>query len=163
MKKLIAVGALALAGASSFACNTAIDPATGLELESVSTGWRSVGVVDGMNKLVPSVSFKLKNVSDRSLPSLQVNAVFRRVGEDGEWGSTFVTAAGTDGLAPGAAADVSVKSHLGYTGTDSRAEMLRNTYFVDAKVDVYAKYGSTQWTRIGEYAIDRQLIEPAFP
>ena len=163
MKRVIAICALALAGASSFACETAIDPAAGLQLESVSTGWRWVGVVDGMNKLVPSVSFKLKNVSDRPLPSLQVNAVFRRVGEDGEWGSAFVTAAGTDGLAPGAATDVSVKSHLGYTGTDSRAEMLRNTYFVDAKVDVFAKYGSTQWMRIGEYAIDRQLIEPASP
>ena len=163
MKKLIAICALALASAASFACETAIDPVTGLQLESVSTGWRSVGVVDGMNKLVPSVSFRLKNMSDHRLPSLQVNAVFRRVGEKGEWGSAFATAAGTDGLAPGAAAEVSVKSQLGYTGTDSRAEMLRNSYFVDAKVDVYAKYGSTQWTRIGEYAIDRQLIEPASP
>src|SRR2546426_11764985 len=117
MKKLIAVGALALAGASSFACDTAIDPVTGLQLESVSTGWRSVGVVDGMNKLVPSVSFKLKNGSDRSLPSLQVNAVVRRIGEGGEWGSASLTAAGTDGPAPGALAGLSVEMHLGYTGT----------------------------------------------
>jgi hypothetical protein len=163
MKKIVAICALALASVSSFACDTAIDPATGLQLESVSTGWRSVGPVDGMNKVVPSVSFRLKNVSDRRLPSLQVNAVFRRVGEDGEWGSAFVTAAGTGGLAPGAATSVSVKSQLGYTGTDSRAELLRNSEFVDAKVDVYAKYGSTQWTRIGEYQIDRQLIDPASP
>jgi hypothetical protein len=163
MKKIVVIGALAFAGASFYACEPSIDPATGLQLESVATGWQSAGVVDGMNKLVPSVSFKLKNVSDRPLPSLQVNAVFRRVGEDGEWGSAFVTAAGTAGLAPGAATSVSVKSQLGYTGTDSRAEMLRNTQFVDAKVDVYAKYGSTQWTRIGEYAIDRQLIDPSSP
>ena len=163
MTKIVVVGALALASASFYACEPSIDPATGLQLESVATGWQSVGVVDGMNKLVPSVSFRLKNVSDRSLPSLQINAVFRRIGEGGEWGSAFVTAAGRAGLAPGGATSVSVKSQLGYTGTDSRAEMLRNSQFVDATVDVYAKYGSTQWTRIGEYPIDRQLIDPSSP
>src|SRR5262249_1790418 len=87
MKKIVVIGALALAGGSFYACQPSIDPATGLQLESVSTGWQAAGVVDGRNKLVPSVSFKLKNVSDRPLPSLQVNAVFRRIGEGGEWGS----------------------------------------------------------------------------
>jgi hypothetical protein len=163
MKKIVFIGALAVASVSFYGCEPAIDPATGLQLQSVSTGWQSVGIVDGKNKLVPSVSFKLKNVSDRPLPSLQVNAVFRRIGEGAEWGSAFVTAAGTAGLAPGAATNISVKSQLGYTGIDSRAEMLRNTEFVDAKVDVYARYGSTQWTRIGEYPIDRQLLDQASP
>ena len=30
--------------------------------------------------------------------------------------------------------------------------------FVDAKVVLFAKYGSSQWMRIGEYPIARQLI-----
>ena len=52
-----------------------------------------------------------------------------------------------------------VSSHLGYTGSDqSRLEMLQNSHFVDAKVDLFAKYGSTQWTRLGSYAISRQLL-----
>ena len=38
--------------------------------------------------------------------------------------------------------------------------MLKNSQFVDAKVDLFVKYGSTQWVKIGEYPIARQLITP---
>jgi len=36
---------------------------------------------------------------------------------------------------------------------------LQNSKFVDATVDVFARYGSRQWTRVGEYRIARQIIE----
>ena len=49
-----------------------------MHLEGVSTGWVSAGVVEGNNKVVPLVSFTLKNGSDQKLRALQVNAVFRR-------------------------------------------------------------------------------------
>ena len=53
---------------------------------------------------------------------------------------------------------MSIASQLGYTGTEESALMLINSRFVDAKVDLYAKYGSTNWVRVGEYPIARQLI-----
>jgi hypothetical protein len=37
--------------------------------------------------------------------------------------------------------------------------MLHNSHFVDAKVDLFARYGSQQWTRMGEYPIARQIVE----
>jgi hypothetical protein len=37
--------------------------------------------------------------------------------------------------------------------------MLANSHFVDAKVEVFAKYGSTQWKKLGDYPVTRQLIE----
>jgi hypothetical protein len=37
--------------------------------------------------------------------------------------------------------------------------MLKNSHFVDARVQVFAKYGSSKWIPIGEYPIARQLIE----
>jgi hypothetical protein len=92
--------------------------------------------------------------------SLQVNALFRRVTENDEWGSELVIAAGSSGLPAGQHTDVlTAKSPRGYTGSDqSRQEMLQNSHFVDAKVDLFAKYGSTQWTRLGTYPISRQLL-----
>ena len=36
--------------------------------------------------------------------------------------------------------------------------MLQNTQFVDAKVELFAKYASQQWARVGEYPIERRLI-----
>ena len=38
------------------------------------------------------------------------------------------------------------------------AIMLQNSHFVDAKVELFAKYGSTQWARVGTYPVTRQLI-----
>jgi hypothetical protein len=99
-------------------------------------------------------------VSNRKLVTLQVNALFRRVNESEEWGSGFITAAGSDGLAAGATTPpLTVRSQLGYTGSDqSRQEMLQNSQFVDAKVELFAKYGSVQWVRVGVYPITRQLL-----
>jgi hypothetical protein len=143
------------------ACGPTVDLTKGLQLTIVDTGWYDAGIVNGQNKLVPSVTFKLKNVSDQPLASLQVNALFRRVTEKDEWGDGFVTVAGSDGLAPGAeTAPLTIRSQRGYTGSDqSRQEMLANSHFVDAKVEILAKYGSAQWKRLGEYPITRRLIE----
>ena len=102
----------------------------------------------------------MKNLSDQKLAALQINALFRRVNENEEWGSGFLTVVGSEGLAPGATtAPMTIRSQLGYTGSDqSRQEMLQNSHFVDAKVELFAKYGSIQWVRVGTYPIERQLL-----
>src|SRR5438067_12772621 len=95
---LLAVAALI----ASAACGPKVDLSKGLQVLDVSTGWFDAGIVDGQNKLVPSVSLKVKNVSNQTLYTLQVNALFRHGADKDEWGSAFVTAAGSSGLAPGA-------------------------------------------------------------
>jgi hypothetical protein len=157
----VAFALAALLGAA--ACGPTVDLSKGLQITIVSSGWYDAGIVNGQNKLVPSVTFKVRNVSHQTLASLQVNALFRRVTEKDEWGSGFITAAGSSGLTPNAETQpLTIRSPLGYTGSDqSRQEMLAHSQFVDAKVELFAKYGSTQWTRVGEYPITRQLIEKA--
>ena len=141
-------------------CGPTIDLTKGLKVTVLSSGWYDAGIVNGQNKLVPSITLTLTNVSDQRLNVLQLNALFRRVTEPDEWGSAFLTVAGSDGLAPGATTSpLTIKSNLGYTGADqSRQEMLQNSHFVDAKVDLFAKYGSTQLVKVGEYPITRQLL-----
>jgi hypothetical protein len=151
---------LILAIVSSAACGPTIDLTKGLQVSIVNSGWYDVGIVNGQNKLVPTVIFTLHNTSDQKLVTLQINALFRRVSENTEWGSGFLTVAGSQGLAPGATSDpITIKSQLGYTGSEqSRMEMLQNTHFVDAKVELFGKYASTQWVRLGSYPITRQLL-----
>jgi hypothetical protein len=141
-------------------CSPPVDLSTSLQVQNYSTGWFDLGVVNGQNKLVPSITFSLKNNSDQKLATLQVNALFRRVSEKDEWGSGFLTAAGSSGLAPGAATPpLTIRSQLGYTGSEqSREDMLRNSHFVDANVELFAKYGSAQWKRIGQFPVTRQLL-----
>lgn len=143
------------------ACGPAVDLSKGLEVQRVSTGWFDAGIVDGKAKLVPSITFTLKNTSDQTLRVLQVNAVFHRVSEPkDEWGNAFLTAAGSDGLKPGSSTGpITIRSNLGYTGSDqTRDEMLHNSHFVDATVDLSAKYGSTQWMKIAQSPIERTLL-----
>ena len=151
---LIIAGALV-----SVSCTPKVDLTKGLQVVDVSTGWADIGVINGQNKLVPSVAFKFKNVGDQLLSTLQANVVFRRVNEDKEWGSMFVRISGAEGLAPGATSEAQrVDSQLGYTGTEPRQQMLDNTQFVDAKVQIFAKYSSTQWQLVGESVVERRLL-----
>jgi len=152
------VAAAALAAAS---CAPPVDLTKNLQVLDVSTGWLDAGIVNGQNKLVPTITFTLKNLSDQSLKVLQANVLFHRVSDPAvEWGSGFLSVAGSEGLAPGAQTHpLTVKSNLGYTGSDqTRQEMLQNKAFVDATVQVFAKYGSTQWVKMGEFPIERRLI-----
>jgi hypothetical protein len=142
------------------ACGPTVDLTKGLQVDLIDTGWFDRGIVNGQTKLVPSATFTLKNTSAQKLVSLQVNALFRRVSENEEWGSGFKTVVGSEGLPPGATTPpVTIRSELGYTGSDqSRQEMLQNSHFVDAKMELFAKYASTQWVRVGTYPITRQLL-----
>jgi hypothetical protein len=155
------VAVLLVLALASAACGPTVDLTKGLKITIVETGWYDAGIINGQNKLVPMVSFTLTNLSDQKLAALQVNASFRRANEsEKEWGTGFITAVGSKGLAPGATTDPLVlRSQLGYTGSDqSRQEMLQNSHFVDATVDLSAKYSNIQWVRMGRFPIERKLI-----
>lgn len=154
--------ALALAVAvmlSGAACQQPIDPTTVLEPVDVVTGWFDAGIENGKNKLVPSISLKLRNKSDQPVRSVQINAVFRRVNEKEMWGEHFGWAVERTPLAPGASTTgIVLRSGLGYTGEQPRLEMLQHSQFVDAKVEVFLKQGSRTWAKLAEYPIDRTLL-----
>jgi hypothetical protein len=154
MKRML----LALAIAVTTACGEPIDVAKAVRLEAVSTGWYGAGVSNGKNKIVPAVAFKLKNVSSQPLSALQINAVFRRAGSNEEFGAEFRPVSGSGQLAASDTTDtLTLKGSLGYTGADPAEALLRNSQFVDAKVEVFVKAGSGQWTRVGEFPVARQL------
>lgn len=131
-----------------------------LRVVDVDTGWYDAGIVEGQkNKLVPSISLKLQNVSEEAISGVQLNAVFRLVGEQEAWGDHFVQAIGDEALPAGATGrPLVLRSTLGYTGTQPRLQMLQNREFVDAKVEIYGKHRSRNWAKLGEYEVTRQLL-----
>ena len=151
---------LAVVMLAAAACGKPVDLGKNLQVIDVSTGWADAGLTeDGQNKLVPFLKFKLKNISDQSLPVLQVNAMFRPLKEDKEWGSRFQSVTGSEGLAAGATTpDITLVSDRGAKGTDPRATIMKSAYFVDARVQLSAKYGSAQWVKITEVPVTRQFV-----
>lgn len=152
---------LLLACAAATACGSgASEPITALvEPVDVRTGWFDAGVENGMNKLLPSITLTLKNVSSEPVANVQLNAVIRRVGETDEWGGDFQKVIGIEGIPPGGTTKpIVLRSNLGYTGIEPRAQMLKNSQFVDAYVQVFAKHGGNQWTKLGEWQIAREML-----
>jgi hypothetical protein len=142
-------------------CNRGADPSTVLQPVDIVTGWYDLGVVEGgMNKLVPSITLRLQNASDRRLRSVQINAIFRRVGEPEMWGEHFAWAVQRERpLEPGQTTDELVlRSDLGYTSEEPRLQMLKNAQFVDASVEIFLRQGSRGWTKLAEFPIERQLL-----
>ena len=160
MGRPVSLACVALAAVLSISCGASEGAVAALEPLDVITGWFDAGIVEGgKNKLVPSVSLKLRNRSDDSIRSVQVNAIFRRVGEQEMWGEYFGWAIPRQPLPAGATTDTLVmRSALGYTGEQPRMQMLQNQQFVDAKVEIYLKQGSRVWAKLAEYPIQRQLL-----
>jgi len=144
----------------STSCGASEYAVASLEPLEVVTGWFDDGIVEGgKNKLVPSVTMRLRNKADAPIRSIQINAIFRRVGEPEMWGEYFGWAIHRTHLQPGAQTDLLVmRSTLGYTGEQPRMQMLQNQSFVDAKVEIYLKQGSRVWAKLAEYPIQRQLL-----
>lgn len=132
-----------------------------VRVTDVVTGWYDGGATDdGKNKIVPSISLKLTNTGAEPIGAVQLNCIFKRVGDPEEWSTALVRAVDRQqGLAPGAtSAAIVVRAPQGYTGLQSRSQLLENRLFVDAKVEVFGKHGSAPPVKLGEFRIDRQLL-----
>ena len=182
---LQATGAVLLALSLIGCTGPSIDILSAVRVSELTTGWLDVGFDEfGRNKLVPTISFRLENVSSESVRTLQLNGVFRRclvafegqpssefdvspadpntdtcAGESEVWGSSFIRAVGREGISPGGStSQFTMDSGLGYTGEEPRIEMLQHKDFVDVKVELFVKHLAEQWVRLGEHQIERQLL-----
>ena len=70
-------GALLLAVALAAGCSRSVDVKQALEVADATSGWYDAGIVDGKNKIVPSVTFRLKKKPDADLAGVALNVVFR--------------------------------------------------------------------------------------
>ncbi len=154
---LIALAALALSSCLS----KPLDLPKVLEITDVSTGYFDAGIVEeNKNKIVPTISLRLKNVSNETVESVQMIAKFNVIGDPEELGSApYVRAIGPEGLPPGQTGNpVVMKTNVGYTSEAPRADMFTHSKFKDVKVELFAKYQAQNWMKMGEYQIARQLL-----
>ncbi len=149
-------------------CGKPVDLKQTLQLTDISGGYRDAGIVDGRNKIVPTISFRLKKSTDNSLSPLSLNLAFKKLPAPGttpapgspaedEWDDAFQQNVPFNGNDTGL---LTYKINAGYTGDppQSRADILKNSHFQDVRVHIFAKHSSSQWTEIGQYTLPRQLI-----
>ncbi len=158
---VVILSLIALAAGAPGCATRQVDLQKALQVTDVITGWFDAGIVEGnKNKLVPSISIRLKNLDTEAISSVQMIARFAQVNDPKEWGSApYVRVIGPEGLAPGqVTAPVVLRCDRGYTGEQPRAQMLQHSQFVDVRVELFAKHGASQYVKLGEYAVVRQLL-----
>jgi hypothetical protein len=150
---------LVLCGAlSNASCTQEIDLTKALTATDVFSGYYDAGVVNGMNKLVPSISFRLQNVGDVTVRRVQVLVSFWQSGADGEIDSREITGITSDGVDPGKSSEpVLVRSAHGYTIEQPRNELFTHSQFKDFIVKVFVKRAG-KIVPLNEFTVERRII-----
>jgi hypothetical protein len=158
---LLALVPIAMLSAAS--CSPSVDIKQAVEVTDTGGGWYDAGIVDGKNKVVPMVSFRLHKKGAANLDSVSVNIAFREPPPPGgnteeEWDEVFLQ---NVKFAEGAQTSVlTVRAEKGYTGDppQSRLELLKHSQFRDKRAHLFAKASGGQWVEIGTIDVPRQLI-----
>jgi hypothetical protein len=155
-----AIALVALIGTAS--CSKPVDVKASFDVTDVSTGWFDAGIVGGKNKLVPSVTFRLRKKADVNLRSVSLNVAFRKVPLPGtnteeEWDEVFIQNVQFSGPQTDA---LVVRTETGYTGDppQTRVDMLKHSQFRDMRVHIFAKHSASQWVELAAIDIERQLL-----
>jgi hypothetical protein len=158
-----AVGASLLAVLLAAGCSRSVDVKQALEVADATSGWYDAGIVNGKNKIVPSVTFRLKKKPDSELSGVALNVVFRHPPPAGtnveeDWDEVFIQRA--DFKNANETEPLTVRPEKGYTGDppQSRLDILQHGQFRDVRARIFAKASSSQWVEIGTVDVQRQLI-----
>jgi hypothetical protein len=139
------------------ACGAPVDLKQSLQVTDVSSGWFDAGIQNGKNKLVPTVTFRLKKNPDVNLSSVSLNVAFMFVGSQDHADDVYVQSVPFEG---NETKPIVVRTQWGYTGDppQTRAEMLKHSQFRDMEAQIYAKQSSSQWVELQRAPIARLLL-----
>src|SRR6266567_1428312 len=159
------LAAALLAGLAVSGCSKPVDLKNVLRVDGVTGGYHDAGIVDGRNKVIPSVTFRLSKSTGDSIRPLSLNVVFKKLPPKGavpppgaaaeeEWDEVFLQSVSFDG---NQTAPLTVRPTAGYTGDppQSRADILKHSQFQDVRAHIFAKHSSSQWVEIAQYDIPR--------
>ena len=109
--------------------------------------------------LVPAISFKIKNVSEKPLKYFYVNANFKFRDDVANLGDGFIQAISGEPLMPGDTSEtILLKSTFGIEGQNLK-HIKDNPFFQSKVVDVkmFAKSQGSQYIPVGEWEITKNI------
>jgi hypothetical protein len=156
-RSALAVLSALLTALLTASCGPPIDLKQSLHVTDVSSGYFDAGVQAGKNKLVPSVTFKLKKNADVNLSSVSLNVGFLFAGTTDHADDVYVQSVPFEATET---KPITVRTQWGYTGDppQTRVEMLKNSQFRDMEVQIFAKQSSSQWIELQRVPVTRQLL-----
>jgi len=155
-----ALSGLMLLLLAATACTPQVDIQQTFRVTDLEGGWYDAGVVDGKNKLIPTVSFRIEKATPEEVRPLALNVLFKQIkgDKDEEWDEVFLQRVEvTEGNRTPV---LTVRPPAGATGDppQSRADMLKNSYFVDVRAVIFAKQSSSNWVELARFDIPRRIL-----
>jgi hypothetical protein len=147
-----------LAVVTTAGCNT-VDLKTQVQVVDISSGYYDNGLTaGGLNHLVPSITFSLRNISDREVSSIDMVVMYWAAGQDTEQDESLLKVVGGSGLPAGATSEPVVsRSRIGFTLAAARAELFNHSQFRDWTAKLFLKRGG-KIVPAGEYKIEHKLL-----
>jgi len=134
------------------------DPKALLKVTEVQTYWVLDPSRTEKRFLAPAVRFRVENVSDETLITVDATAAFRRDGSDEAWGSGFFRLTeGTRRLAPGARVLVTMSSDARYSMEGDPATAFKNATFKPVNTTFFLRVGSSAWVEFGKASVENVI------
>jgi len=144
------------------ACGKYPDLKNQLKVVNAVTGYFDDGpTANHENRLLPSITFQLKNETDEPLSYIDLAIDFWQIGDDGPKDSKIVAGIAAKALEPGQTSDsLTIHSSIGYTLPGPRTDIFTNSLFKGFIAKLYAKFhGRT--SPLGELKVEPRLLPPA--
>lgn len=130
-----------------------------IEIIDVETKWVSKYYQPWPPKLtlVPAISFKVKNVTDKPLRYINFNAIFRLRDDSKNLGDRFLAAIRGEPVMPGETSDnILLASNFGFEGK-SLSHFKNNPYWKTVLVKLFVQSKGSQYTLLGEWEINKKI------
>ena len=153
---LVLAGTMLVASAG---CGPEPDLSTALKAVPGITGYKHSGTTpDGQHRLLPTVTFQLKNDGGLAMTYVDVNVSFWQEGSAAETDSKLIRAITSTALEPGATTEtITVDASFGYTSPVGNEQAFTSSQYKPFIVKVFAKRrGKT--TLLGEYPVDPRVL-----
>jgi hypothetical protein len=152
----------ALALGLAFACAACAkpDPQAVLEHSDLETYWAVDSAVGETQYIAPVLRLRLRNRSAEPQQAVRVRARFERKGHPGQdWGSAEWWSWGAlhRPLKPGETVVVVLKSDGRYYSTGAPESMFGHELFRDARAELFAAVGPSDWIKLGEAEVERRI------
>ncbi len=138
---------------------TAEDLEASIEVVDVDTFWTDKYYQPWPPRLilVPAISFRVKNLTEKPLKYINFNANFRFMDDFENLGDSFLAAIRNNPIPPGDKSEViTLKSNYGVEGK-TLATFKDNPHWKTVFVKLFAQSKGSQFLTIGEYEISRRI------
>jgi len=145
--------------AAGSACGPEPDLRKSLKLIPTISGYYDDGVLpSGEARLLPSMTFQLKNEGDLPIDHVDLVIAYWEVGADGENDSNQIKGIGSTALAPGQTSEpMTVRASIGYKAFGARADFFTSVRYRGFIIKVFAKRkGKT--TPLGEFPVEQRVL-----